>query len=36
MGNDRDRLDRKLQAKFLAKELAEWYDSLINKNYVDS
>jgi hypothetical protein len=36
MGNDRDRLDRKLQAKFLAKELAEWYDSLINKDYVDS
>ena len=24
MGNDRDRLDRKLQANFLAKELDSW------------
>ena len=25
MGNDRDRLDRKLQAEFLANELKNWY-----------
>jgi len=36
MGNDRDRLDRKLQAKFLAKELVEWYEFFMNKDYVDS